>query len=1126
MNEPRDMTTVPEPTGHAVCQTMYVLPARYALCSDETTSLGQDYKAFVNRFCPVPETEHHRYTLRLLRPKSNVYIYVPGTPCIDRFYINDDSTLFPAKENKGGVTASSYWLVVPNVDAQVWIAISDTIWPERYRQEVMADPGKRMQEFNPMSGQSARSLVMAGDEATRTISRLVQEFRPDPGYLRGLHEYPGAPQHIFDPDLAHFDATERDEDTVKRRWQWSAAPFSWLYEAGEQAVRNDETTSPGPADAPAYPPVLEPLARHCSLGIALADPVGLCMDCTRLNAVAMHACGDLTAWYGDVVALAALHRERRPFFHPTEQTRFVMSSTPKGLQANASVSELLIPAMARVWDDLKEPLAVNVDFWWANLCAEGDWTLHQVFNDFVRPGNDLAPDARRVLAQCVSALTINHEQAKKVWGWLDADEGLAFMDLVSRTVRSGEPNADQPATDENFRDPHESLGALATAFSGVLLRRRPDGSLPAAAQNLLDALSASLEAYFTDLDPKYPGMFLDLVLSEMEELSIYDRPDVGSPKEGMRFARWGRSRPARLGRDQPLPEHSPSDPAPSSLLSTSGIYDWVPTEPRWNDLNDLSGLLKRGKSLRFTEKMRKTPSLASAMTVLKGALAVGSAYTLLREGADREAPGDKLENWASVLISVVAAAEAAVHMVELREMYHVANAYHTLAEYSQMLGSSRASAAKLLRPSLMSTREGLYKIIQVVKVADKALTVLGVALSAKDAYQCYQQEHYVSSLGNAFLTVSGVAALFGLAPVLVCTSAGVGLVCLLIGEQTRHDYLMERTYLGTKSGMRAIESDDAQPAPSYPFPDDLLFGRCLVPFSYKKGMIPPSALHHADLDGTPPCEVWNQRHEEVERSLGMIDLFELELHGEMEFDVKANRLYLFISATRVTSRSTLKIVSIQDPLFHRDFSTDEAQKLEGIGSRIMEAAWESGVRKGMACWSCSIPWTYGSPLVDDKPSMGNTVTFLFPQGFHLEMLVEFRYCPLLPSAGTDLEPLDVYAKKLEQYEQDLWEQEKNWNDALYKKALEQVYQERRRQEQADFLLLRNPMREAPGYMAKEKQAYREKLDRLDRENLEKYLSFYKKNTFRKNMVFNLSRTPYAIRQKGGATLGEGVIPLI
>ena len=188
------MSCLNDPPRHFSCHDIVVLPVRYALCSDEESSLGSTYKDFTKRFCPAAEIRHHYYTLRLLRPETFLYAYIEGEEDIIQFTVGADSSLSKTKGVSSMLRADSLWLCVSNLDKSVWLAVSDADWTDEFMAEVRNDPSQFMQQFHPATGSSEKSLVFSspdgsGKQFAAEVGRLVQEFRDKPGYLRALHEY-------------------------------------------------------------------------------------------------------------------------------------------------------------------------------------------------------------------------------------------------------------------------------------------------------------------------------------------------------------------------------------------------------------------------------------------------------------------------------------------------------------------------------------------------------------------------------------------------------------------------------------------------------------------------------------------------------------------------------------------------------------------------------------------------------------------------------------------------------------------------------------------------------------------------------------------------------------------------
>ena len=340
-----------DPPRSFPCRDIVVLPVRYALCSDKESSLGHAYHAFTRRFCPAAEMRHHYYTLRLLRPLSFLYAYVEGEADIVQFAVDGQSELRWKRGNSFMLRAERFWLRVSNLNQSVWLAVSDADWTDEFMTKVKGNPAPHMQQFCPATGNSEESLVVSsynrsGEEFAADVGRLVQEFRDKPGYLRALHEYtdeiPPSDQAIrdmmeragedpdlimprpdnisllFDPDLEHLRTTEFTNIIVKARWQWAskAAPFLWQQELPEASYLNNLA------------------ATSCSLCIALADTVGLAMDCAR---TAGTSCAVLNG--ANEAAVALFLRDEIPFGRIPELVEGALNTIL--VKSNPSLEDIL-----------------------------------------------------------------------------------------------------------------------------------------------------------------------------------------------------------------------------------------------------------------------------------------------------------------------------------------------------------------------------------------------------------------------------------------------------------------------------------------------------------------------------------------------------------------------------------------------------------------------------------------------------------------------------------------------------------------------------------------------------------------------------------------------------------------
>ncbi len=960
-----------DPPRSFPCRDIVVLPVRYALCSDKESSLGHAYHAFTRRFCPAAEMRHHYYTLRLLRPLSFLYAYVEGEADIVQFAVDGQSELRWKRGNSFMLRAERFWLRVSNLNQSVWLAVSDADWTDEFMTKVKGNPAPHMQQFCPATGNSEESLVVSsynrsGEEFAADVGRLVQEFRDKPGYLRALHEYtdeiPPSDQAIrdmmeragedpdlimprpdnisllFDPELEHLRTTEFTNIIVKARWQWAskAAPFLWQQELPEASYLNNLA------------------ATSCSLCIALADTVGLAMDCASLNSAAHRARQDLLSWYGDLAALAGCYQD-------TPIGRGEVQIIPEDEDSSVeTLSGHIIAFLSKAqyllqkYDD-----DLNATFWRKTLFSRGDWSFERAMQAHDLQKKHSAITAQRVFGACVCGLTCTVAGTRALYTFLTG-EGAYLADMAADIIKSGIPE-DIPCpplqTEEGeiYEDPRVSLHLIVSAFSGVLMTPRRDGSLTPPAEKILKAALTAIEPYMRPLDESMQDTPLDaLALWDMQLLDEDVTLKYGDPATGLYFNAFGHCvKKAKSGVNF-------LEVATMQGFSDLIYADW--TELREKELG-LIRFTKQGAKVRLNLEVKTTLGIKSVLKTAKCALSLLSAVKAAYDLCKAEDAGEVGKALLSGFSSVAATAQMVVSLQDTHAVYNVARINSTLPTLLSKASRQQALAARITMVQKHRQLTNLLKTGGRVASLARAGSVAGAIVSVWEAAEDFKNRDYLLMLADMLI---GIASL--LFPVAGCVRVATFLLCAGIYiNLTQHrtselTLFLSSAYLGIKSTHRPeIEKEKSF---SHDVPRLNLY---ISPLSYRNKFTPPHALF-PEKD----CKIWNSRQNEVLSDLYAMELMKHTLYLEATTEDNGYLLKLYIFSSSVSHNSCLKILSA-------------TLNRHNIKELLLEASWSSMYVNNIPCWTCTIK---NMLLTQRSYGLGSTVKYYYGK---IDIEVEFTY---------------------------------------------------------------------------------------------------------------------------------------
>lgn len=937
------MSCLNDPPRHFSCHDIVVLPVRYALCSDEESSLGSTYKDFTKRFCPAAEIRHHYYTLRLLRPETFLYAYIEGEEDIIQFTVGADSSLSKTKGVSSMLRADSLWLCVSNLDKSVWLAVSDADWTDEFMAEVRNDPAQFMQQFHPATGSSEKSLVFSspdgsGKQFAAEVGRLVQEFRDKPGYLRALHEYtnelppseqawrqqwtevleregedpdlivprPDNISLLFDPDLEHLQPPEFTEGIVDKRWQWAAqtAPFKWKQNLPEGS----------PLNALA--------ATSCAQCIALADTVGLAMDCASLHSAALRARQDLLSWYGGLTVLAGYYQDTsigldEVYVIPEEYYS-------KGAPLSKQVIDFLSEAQALL-EKYNEDF--NATFWRNILFSQGDWSFARAMRAHDLTSRAHALRAQEVFAACVCGLTSTLAGTRALHRFLTS-KGAYFADMAARIIKSGIPDDIpcpplQTEEGEAYKDPRTSLHVIVSAFNGVLMLPKEDGSLPPPVENILKAAHQAVEPYLTPLE-KQMLEIPDWALT-LWDMQLLDEGLIlqcgGTPTEGMYFNAFN-----------PCIKSAGSSVDFLEIATMSGITDLIYddlTAKREKELG-LITITKQGKKLRFDLNVKTTLGIKSVLKITKCALSMLSACKAIYDLRKAKDASEVIKALLSGFSAVAATAQLYASLQDIHDVYSIARNNSRLPNVTDKEARKKFYKERKARVKRHNRFAALSRGAARGGLA-RAAGIAGVVTSVMDAYEDYENRDYQLVLADILTGFAPFAdSLLGSVsiPVFLCIGIYINLTQEKTSELTE---FLRSAYFSLKSTHRFAIERGISCAPDIP-----KLNRHISPLSYKNQSTPPNALFHER-----GCELWKSRKNQVHSDIYVAELLKHNLRLETNIDVNGKLLKIYIFSSSIAHDSCLKILSAK--LGEYD-----------ITNLLHETTWTSMYVNDIPCWTCTI----------------------------------------------------------------------------------------------------------------------------------------------------------------------------
>ena len=963
------MLTSSDPPRYFLCRDVVVLPVRYALCSDEESSLDHAYRSYTKRFCPAAEMRHHHYTLRLLRPNTFLYVYIEGEADIVQFAVNDESELARKKGSSFMLRSERLWLCVSNLNQSVWLAVSDADWTDEFMAEVRNNPAQFMQQFRPATGRSEESLIFSsydrsGEEFAADVGRLVQEFRDKPGYLRALHEYtneippsdqalrevmiragedadlimprPDNISLLFDPDLKHFTPSEFNKEVVDARWQWSSrAAFSWQQSKPDQSPLND-------------------LASSCSLCIALADTVGLAMDCASLNSVAHRARQDLLSWYGDLATLAGCYQDT-PI---GEDEVHVMPADEYAVREPLSRHVIAFLGQAQELLDRYDN-DLNATFWRKILFSRGDWSFERAMQAHNLQAKHNAVNAQRVFGACVCGLTCTVTGTRAVHKLLTG-EGAHLADMAADIIKSGIPEDIpcpplQTEEGEEYKDPRVSLHLIVSAFSGVLMSLKRDGTLAPPAEKILKAALTAIEPYMRPLDGSMRDAPLDaLTLWDMQLLDEDVTLKYGDPATGLYFNAF-----------DPCVKKAGSGTSFLEAATMPGLTDLIYDD--WTELREkelgLIRLTKQGAKVRLDLKVKTTLGIKSVLKSTKGALSLLSAVKAAHDLCTAKDTNEVGKALLSGFSSVAATAQMMVSLQDVHAVYSIARINSTLPNLLSRASRQQALAARITMVQKHERLTGLLKTGGRIARLARAGSVAGAIVSVWEAAEDFKNRDYLLMLADLLIGIASflfpVAGCVRVATFLLCAGIYINLTQHKTSELT---LFLELAYFGAHGKQRrTIEKPEALS------PDAPSINQHITPLSYQKGQVP---LHSLISDNA--CTIWNDRHNTVRYDLYAIEMMKHSLESMVSTDDEGFFLKIYIFSSSVTHDSCLKILSAK--LNEHD-----------IKPMLLEAKWTSMYVNNLPCWTCSIKNKFLNPK---SYGLGSTIGYFYAK---IYIDVEFIY---------------------------------------------------------------------------------------------------------------------------------------
>ena len=271
------------------CKTHRIFPVRYALSSAQNGA----GKPLLEQPGFLPKLMEYVYTLRVMR---DGFLHICDESGSNRIIVGITDGKFNAHADTSGHAVSNFvesaerYLRVDSDYDVVYVAYAEFAWPDDLWEKILPEKEKRMQkvDFKNYSGNKRISHI-------DSLTELVEEFRPEPGWLCSLRGFPDLVK-IFDTEEEyHAPKLPQNPNDTRRefnaRWEESAVPMKDVHWHNPTEAKEilDDIKSCG----------------ESHLIIHMLDPLGLVQEMASMHAAAVQSLNHRDVWHSYGIEMSA-----------------------------------------------------------------------------------------------------------------------------------------------------------------------------------------------------------------------------------------------------------------------------------------------------------------------------------------------------------------------------------------------------------------------------------------------------------------------------------------------------------------------------------------------------------------------------------------------------------------------------------------------------------------------------------------------------------------------------------------------------------------------------------------------------------------------------------------------------
>jgi len=1046
-----------DPQNIPDCKFVYIVPVRYALTSErsEKIPLQKEYRG--KKFL-VPPQKNLDYTLRLLR-EGFLHVYYPSNPDSEP---KGKSRLSWAVSEKGMFTQllpgldgtmitvgeEQSFIKLPKPKSApnaVYMAFSDMCWGEaawkRAENEARgaSDGPHRLHKIyldqetqeaaDDNSGTYCRKalehdIAYVDNIQNRTedfkdlLCLQVEEYRLDPGFLCAIHEYNETSMHqLFEPEYMHFPPKYRDgrmgassgpkpeildksyfpdETQVKKRWRRTAHKFQWQ-RSGESTFSREAFDLPG---GPNLRDLRGYLCTPRPFFVALADPVGIAMDCASIHNNSLLALRDLTRWYGEVQLLAAqtIACDNRVFTGQFRQPGY----------APLPPAQELLKCMKEDIPKVSVHFKTLITFWIAWLTSKENFSLLGALKDFEgekglegQKESDLI-EHERILSECIAGLTSHGIGVELAWEALESLDKAFSKHLVQTFENS--PWAKKEGSLEKKEETF--LPEILSSLTG-----------------LLTAQGAVAKKFEGGLNRKLHDISLDILTRKLSAAKAADpaSADFSVPEdEAYRLSLLSAKNPAEMEKSFPLRSGGSITVPWSTDMHIRCLAQDQDTFPKFKWFTHVlafgkTGMKTGGNFSAITASFAwlgllnpavatggpAEPSLWKNLTDASKKFATPAFYwmrvygtcdALTKITTQSNTPLGNTRNFCDLMVNSLGIAEIIL-----------ANSTSTLVTrssvYQSLLPMFRSKASRVITSMFPISRNYLQLLV------GRSIIAFAVGKAAIDAWEASQNGEDLVWGGNVailsgclFMLAFPAFSPFG------AVIAGIGALVAIFGKTERLHYRAQKSFF--KMNMPEVDSGGRDNHWK------VYRTASMASLSYAGKYLPPHALDHEDFAGS---DIYDKRISKIRRDMDMLMLMSCDVVFECYYDKTEGALALILTPSNVTEQSTMKIKTVkiirsdmEINYYHfnglpADFVPETVRTIEfDLTEQALNSAWGCCFNSGMSSWYTAFEYQLeGYKETSDRhPAFGIETSF---QKWQVTAEVEFFYRDNMDEAYQELE---------------------------------------------------------------------------------------------------------------------------